>query len=116
MEHLGHYKEAVQLFEAVVGDAFDHEAYREAFLDLLDLFSVHIRQAATDRAVAVCRLAIERLDFFGLGHEQLRTVWVALREAATRRAIRLEALAEVQQFLKLHWKTPAAKVPRFTSK
>ncbi len=113
LERLGHYKEAVQLFEAVVGDAFDHEAYREAFLDLLYLFGAHLRQGATERAVAVCRLAIERLDLFGLGHEQLRTVWVELSDAAMRRVIRLDALIEVRQFLKTHWKTPAERTPRF---
>jgi tetratricopeptide (TPR) repeat protein len=114
LEHLGHNKEAVQLFEAVIADAFDHEAYREAFLDLLYLFSVHVRQGATEKAVSLCRLAIERLDFFGLGHEQLRTVWKDLMDAATGRAIRIEALAEVRQFLKAHWITPAAKAPRFS--
>jgi tetratricopeptide (TPR) repeat protein len=114
LEHLGHYKEAVQLFEAVIADAFDQEAYREAFLDLLYLFSVHVRQGATERAVALCRQAIERLDLFGLGHEQLRTVWNELMNAATRQAVRLEALAEVRQFLKIHWKTPAARAPRFS--
>jgi tetratricopeptide (TPR) repeat protein len=114
LEHLGHYKEAAQLFEAVIADAFDHEAYREAFLDLLYLFSVHVRQGATERAVALCRQAIEQLDFFGLGHEQLRTVWNELMHAAARQAVRLEALAEVRQFLKIHWKTPAARVPRFS--
>jgi tetratricopeptide (TPR) repeat protein len=114
LEQLGHDKEAIQLFEAVVADAFDHEAYREAFLDLLYLFSVHLRQGAPDRAVAVCRLAIERLDFFGLGHEQLRAVWAKLGEAAVGRSIAVEGLAEVRQFLKAHWKIPAAKAPRFT--
>lgn len=114
LEHLGHYKEAVQLFEAVVADAFDHEAYREAFLDLLYLFSVHLRQGAPDRAVAVCRLAIDRLDFLGLGHEQLHAVWAQLREAAVGQSIAPEGLAEVRQFLKAHWKIPAAKAPRFS--
>jgi tetratricopeptide (TPR) repeat protein len=114
LEHLGHPKEAVQLFEAVIAEAFDHEAYREAFLDLLYLFSVHIRHGATQRAVALCRLAIDRLNFFGLGHEQLRTVWKELMDAAGRQAIRLEALAEVREFLEVHWEKPAAKAPGFS--
>jgi tetratricopeptide (TPR) repeat protein len=114
LEHLDHYKEAVQLFEAVIADAFDKEAYREAFLDLLYLFSVHIRQGATERAVALCHLAIDRLDFFGLGHEQMRAVWKELMDAAMRQAISLESLAEVREFLKAHWKTPAARAPKFS--
>jgi hypothetical protein len=97
----------------VVADAFEHEAYREAFLDLLYLFGLHIRQGATESAVALSRLAIDRLNLLDLGHEQLRTVWMQLGEAAMRRAIRLESLAEVRQFLKAHWKIPAATPPRF---
>lgn len=114
LEYLGYYKEAVQLFEAVIAESFDQEAYREAFLDLLYLFSVHIRQGGTEKAAAICRLAIERLDFFGLGHEQLRTVWMELGDAAMRRAISLESLAEVRDFLRVHWKNPAAKAPRLS--
>src|SRR6185436_1529522 len=114
LEHLDHPKEAVQLFEAVIADAFDHEAYREAFLDLLYLFSLHLRQGATEKAVTLCHLAIDRLDLFGLGHEQLREVWMELREAAKRHAVTLESLAEVREFLQVHWKYPAAKAPRFS--
>lgn len=106
-------KEAVQHFEAVVADAFEHEAYREAFLDLLYLFGLHIRQGATESAVALSRLAVDRLNLIDLGHEQLRTVWMELMDTATRRAIRLETLAEVREFLKAHWKIPAATPPRF---
>jgi tetratricopeptide (TPR) repeat protein len=114
LEHLGHIKEAVQLFEAVIADAFDHEAYREAFLDLLYLFSVHVRQGATQKAVALCRFALAQLDLYDVGHEQLRTMWRELMDAAGRRAIHLEALAEVRGFLEMHWKKPAAKTPRFS--
>jgi tetratricopeptide (TPR) repeat protein len=116
LEHLDHSKEAVQLFEAVIADAFDHEAHREAFLDLLYLVGVHIRRGATEEAVALCHRAIDRLDFFGLGHEQLRTVWTELRDAAMRQSISHETLAEVREFLKAHWTTPAAKPPSFALK
>lgn len=116
LEHLGHVKEAVQLFEAVIAEAFDEEAHREAFLDLLYVFGVHIRQGATEEAVALCHRAIDRLDLFGLGHEQLRAVWAELRDAATRQAISLETLAEARDFLRVHWATPAAKPPSFSFK
>ena len=111
LEALGHRREAELLFEAAIAEAFEREMYREAFLDILYLFGLHIRHGATERAVALCRMAIERLDLFGVGHEQLRAVWTELGDAATERALRVEALAEVRQFLKLHWKTPAAKTP-----
>jgi tetratricopeptide (TPR) repeat protein len=114
LEALGHVREAEQLFEAVIAEGFEREAYREAFLDILYLFGLHIRQDATEKAVALCRLALARLDLFDVGHEQLRNLWMELRDAAMRRAIHLESLAEVREFLKVHWKTPAAKPPRFS--
>jgi tetratricopeptide (TPR) repeat protein len=114
LEGLGRIKEAEQLFGAVIADAFAHEAYREACLDLLYLFGLHVRTGATEKAVALCRFAIAQLDLYGVGNEQLRAVWMELMDAATRQAISLEALAEAREFLKIHWKKPAAKVPRFS--
>jgi tetratricopeptide (TPR) repeat protein len=115
LDGLGRLKEAEQLFDAVIANAFAHEAYREACLDLLYLFGLHIRTGATEKAVALCRFAIAQLDRYGIGHGQLREVWVELMGAAKRQAIRLEALAEVREFLKVHWKKPAQKAPRFST-
>jgi tetratricopeptide (TPR) repeat protein len=114
LEGLGRIKEAEQLFDAVIANAFAQEAYREAFLDILYLFGLHLRQGAPEKAVALCRFAIAQLDLYDIGHEQLRAVWEELMEAAGRRAIRLEALGEVREFLRAHWKKPAPKVPRFS--
>jgi len=114
LEGLGRFKEAEQLFDGVIAEAFEREAYREAFLDLLYLFGFHIHQGATVKAVALCNFAIAKLELFGIGHEQLRRVWAELREAAQRRAVTLESLAEVRDFLQVHWKYPAAKPPRFS--
>src|SRR5262249_25039525 len=58
LEALGHISEAEQLFDGVIAEAFEREAYREAFLDLLYLFGFHIRQGATEKAVALCNFAI----------------------------------------------------------
>ncbi len=114
LEALGHSAEAEQLFDNVIAEAFEREAYREAFLDLLYLFGFHLRRGATEKAVALCRFAVTQLDLFKLGHEQLRTVWVELMNAAEQHAVTLEALAEVRMFLQVHWKKPAAKAPRFS--
>jgi hypothetical protein len=63
--------------------------------------------------VTLCRFAVAQLDLFEVGHEQLRTVWRELMDAAGRQAIRVEeTLAEVREFLQIHWKKPAAKAPR----
>jgi tetratricopeptide (TPR) repeat protein len=114
LEALGYIGEAEKLFNSVIAEAFDREAYREAFLDILYVFGFHVRSGATEKAVALCRFAIDRLDFFDLGHEQLRTVWRELMDAAGRRAITLQSLAEVRGFLAMHWKKPAPKAPKFS--
>lgn len=114
LEGLRRVKEAEQLFDDVIADAFEHEAYREAFLDILYLFGFHIRQGATEKAVALCDFALTQFDLFSIGHEQLRKVWVELREAAKRHAVTLESLAEVRDFFQAHWKYPAAKAPTFS--
>jgi hypothetical protein len=41
-------------------------------------------------------------------------VWRELMNAAGRRAITLQSLAEVRGFLEMHWKKPAAKAPKFS--
>jgi tetratricopeptide (TPR) repeat protein len=114
LEALGCVREAEKLFKVVIADGFEREAYREAFLDILYLFGLHLRQNATEKAVALCRFALARLDLFEVVNEQLRIVWSELRDAAMRRSFRLESLAEVRQFLKVHWRSPAPKTPRIT--
>jgi tetratricopeptide (TPR) repeat protein len=114
LEALGRPSEAEQLFEAVIADGFERESYRAALLDLFYLFGLHIRQEATEKAVQVCRAALTQLDLLDVGHRQLHTVWAELRDAAMRRAISRESLAEVRLFLTVHWKHPAAKPPRFS--
>lgn len=111
LEGLGHLQEAERLFEGVIADAFEHEAYREAFLDLLYLFGLHIRIGATEKAVALCRFAIAQLDLFEVGHEQLRAVWVELMDAAYRREISQAVLNNIRQYISVHWKHPATNPP-----
>lgn len=96
------------------GRARSVAASQEAFLDILYLFGFHLRRGATEKAVALCRFAIAQLDLYGVGHEQLRAVWKELVDAAQRRDITLESLAEAREFFKVHWKKPAAKVPHFS--
>jgi tetratricopeptide (TPR) repeat protein len=112
LEGLGHLREAERLFEAAIADAFSHEAYREALLDLLYLFELHVRAGATEKAAALCGTAVAQLDRFDIGHEQLRAVWLELMDAARRQAVRFESVAKVRTFLEVHWKRPSAAVPR----
>jgi hypothetical protein len=61
----------------------------------------------------VCRFAIAQLNLYDVGHEQIWTVWVDLRDVANRQALRLEALAEIREFLQVHWK-PCGQGPSFS--
>jgi tetratricopeptide (TPR) repeat protein len=114
LEALGHVRQAERLFDGVIADAFEHEAYREGFLDLLYLFSFHVRLGAAQKAMTLCRFALAQLQRFEIGHEQLRAVWMELSEATSKRAVTLEALAEVREYLLAHWRAPAAKTPKFS--
>ena len=111
LEALGHAAEAEQLFESVIAEAFEREAYREAFLDILYLFGFHLRRGATEKAVALGRFAVAQLDRFEVGHEQLRAVWMELTVAARRQMIRQEVIASVRQYMSAHWKHPARTPP-----
>lgn len=110
LEALGRTQESERLFEGVIADAFEHEAYREAFLDLLYLFGHYVRRGAAEKAVAACRLAITRMDLFDLGHEPLRRLWVELLEAAKRQAVSPGALAVARDLLQAHWRSPTAAI------
>jgi tetratricopeptide (TPR) repeat protein len=111
LEALGEIEDAERLFSRVIAEAFECEAYREAFLDILYLFGFHLRQREEEKAVALCRFANAQLDLFGIGHEQLRTVWTELMDAARRRPIGREVLAEVRRYIRAHWKLPARTPP-----
>jgi hypothetical protein len=110
LEGLGYFKEAECLFQTAITDAFEREAYREGCLDLLYLYGLHIRMGETEKAMALCRYAVTKLDLFRVGHEQLRTVWLDLMTAA-RCSIHFESLAEVRVYFEVHWKKPAARTP-----
>jgi hypothetical protein len=112
-----------QLVEAARGEGLDERMLRAA----REFLRVHWKHAApagpllgsAGERVAVPQSSpaltadpvlveplLARALLTGLRHEKRR-------EQHMRRAISLETLAEVRQFLKAHWKTPAAKPPRF---
>jgi tetratricopeptide (TPR) repeat protein len=111
LEALGDIENAERLFRRVIAEAFEREAYQEAFLDIVYLFGFHLRQGETEKAVELCRFAIAQLDLFGIGHEQLRTVWTDLMDAARRRTTGQETLAKVRKYIRAHWKQPARTPP-----
>ncbi|HEY2292930.1 MAG TPA: hypothetical protein VGM86_19680 [Thermoanaerobaculia bacterium] len=115
LEGLGRTKEAEKLLEEMIAEGLEREWYKDAFLDFLYLFGFHIRAGATEKAVAVCQRALAQLDLLELGHDQFRTVWTQLRDAAGRKALTSQSLAMARSYLRVHWKHPAAKAPIFTS-
>ncbi len=111
LEALGEIEDAERLFRWVIAQAFEREAYQEAFLDIVYLFGFHLRQGETEKTVELCRFAIAQLDLFGIGHEQFRVVWTELMDAARRRTTGQEALGTVRKYIRAHWKSPARTPP-----
>jgi tetratricopeptide (TPR) repeat protein len=111
LEALGHTKEAERLFEEVIAEGLEREWYKDAFLDFLYLFGFHIRAGSTEKAIEVCQRALAQLDLLELGHDQLRDVWIQLRDAAGRQELTRQSLATARSYLRVHWKHPAAKAP-----
>jgi tetratricopeptide (TPR) repeat protein len=114
-EALGRAKEAERLFEEVIAEGLEREWYKDAFLDFFYLFGFHIRAGAAEKAVQVSQRALAQLDLLDLGHDQLRTVWMQLRDAAGRQALTRQSLAMARDYLRVYWKHPAPTAPVFTS-
>jgi tetratricopeptide (TPR) repeat protein len=54
LEAIGKIEDAERLFSRVIAEAFEREAYREAFLDILYLFGFHLRQGASRSLSWIC--------------------------------------------------------------
>jgi tetratricopeptide (TPR) repeat protein len=85
--------------------------YKDAFLDLLYLYGLHSSNGELEKAARVCRRALTDSALSGVAHEQLRTLWTQLLEAAQHRAIGQDLLRDIRQYLSVHWKHPAATPP-----
>ena len=64
-----------------------------------------------EKAARVCRRALTDSSLSAVAHEQLRTLWTELLEAAQRQAISQELLKDLRRYLSAHWKHPAATPP-----
>jgi|SRR5215210_1188972 len=108
---LGFQQQAERLFEEVVDRDIEHELYKDAFLDLLYLYDRSVKAGDLDKAARVCRRALTDGTLAAVAHDQLRTLWTQLLDAAQHQAISQELLRELRQYLSLHWKHPAATPP-----
>ncbi|HYH46235.1 MAG TPA: hypothetical protein VEG34_11170 [Thermoanaerobaculia bacterium] len=111
LDALGHKQQAERLFNVVVESDIEHELYKDAFLDLLYLYGLHMKAGDLEKAARVCQRALGDATLSEIAHEQLRTLWTQLLEAAQRQAIGQEILGELRRYLSAHWKHPAATPP-----
>jgi tetratricopeptide (TPR) repeat protein len=111
LDALGLKSQAVRLFDEVVDRDIEHDLYKDAFLDLLYLYGHHLKAGNLDKAVRVCRRALTEPTLAAVAHEQLRTLWTQLLEAAQRQALSQELLSDLRLYLSAHWKHPAATPP-----
>lgn len=92
LDALGHKQQAERLFNVVVESDIEHELYKDAFLDLLYIYGLHMKAGDLEKAAHVCRRALTDATLSEVAHEQLRTLWTQLLEAAQRQAIGQEIL------------------------
>lgn len=111
LDALGFRSQAERLFEEVVNGDIEHELYKDAFLDLLYLYEVHMKSGDLEKAARVCRRALTDSALSEIAHEQLRDLWTQLLAAAQRQALGQDLLRELRRYLSVHWKHPAAAPP-----
>jgi tetratricopeptide (TPR) repeat protein len=111
LDALGLKPQAERLFDEVVDGDIEHELYKDAFLDLLYLYGVHMEAGNLEKAARVCRRALTDSALVAIAHDQLRTLWTQLLEAAQRQAIGQDLLRDLRRYLSVHWKHPAAQAP-----
>ncbi len=111
LDALGLKSQAARLFDEVVERDIEHDLYKDAFLDLLYLYGHHMKAGDLEKAARVCRRALTDPILAAVAHEQLRTLWTQLLEAAQRQALSQDLLRDLRRYLSVHWKHPAATPP-----
>jgi hypothetical protein len=90
------------------------ELYKDAFLDLLFLFNLHVKEGDLDKAVFICRRALEEAELAAFSHEQIRGVWQFLMERV--QSVEQDLIRGVRAYMAVHWRHPANQVPLFAQK
>ncbi len=107
----GYRKEAERVFRDVVTADLELSLYKDAFLDLLYVFSMHVREGELQKARAICERALTQPDLAEFSHEQMRAVWMLLRDNVQRLVVATDLLGEVRRYLAVHWRRPASETP-----
>jgi tetratricopeptide (TPR) repeat protein len=111
LDALGHKPQAERLFHEVIDRDIEHDLYKDAFLDLLYLYGHHVKAGDLEKAAAVCRRALTDPSLSAVAHEEIRTLWGQLLEAARHQAISQDLLRELRRYVSVHWKHPAGSPP-----
>lgn len=109
----GYQKEAERMFRGVVTADLELSLYKDAFLDLLYVYGMHVREGELQKATAICDLALTQPELAEVSHEQLRAVWTLLRENVQRLAVATDLLGDVRKYVAAHWRRPASDAPLF---
>ncbi|MFY9821267.1 MAG: hypothetical protein WAM82_07785 [Thermoanaerobaculia bacterium] len=92
----GYRKEAERLHSEVVTADLEASLYKDAFLDLLYAFGVHVREAELDKAASICYRALSEVELAAFSHEQIKFIWTLLLEKVQRKAIDLDLIKKVR--------------------
>src|SRR4051812_44513498 len=115
LEALGHMQEAEALFDEVVTGDLEHGFYKDALLDLLYVFEFHVRLGSPERAAEASLRTLGEMDrHASVVHEQLRSVFARLTEAAHGQSLDERMLGQARAYLRAHWKHPTPSEPAFT--
>lgn len=114
LEALGRKSQAERLLDEVVDKDIENDLYKDAFLDLLYLYGVHMKSGNLDKAERACRRALTDISLAAVMHDQMRDLWTRLLETTRHAAISQDLLTGLRQYLEAHWRHPAAAPPTFS--
>jgi len=103
----GFRKEAERLHSDVVTADLEASLYKDAFLDLLYAFGVHVREEELDKAASICQRALSEVELAAFSHEQIKAIWTLLLEKVHRRTIELDLIKRARGYMAVHWRHPS---------
>ncbi len=120
LESLGQLKRAEKIFYEVIAGDLEHGLVKDLFLDLVYLFGAYLRYGDAAGALSVCRRAVQELSLLededGSGktaREQMQAVWLKLQAGIQDGTVNAGAVTVMREYIKAHWRTPAAELPSF---
>jgi tetratricopeptide (TPR) repeat protein len=108
---VGYLREAERLHSEVVAADLRAALYKDAFLDLLFQFNLHVREGALEKAASICRRALGEVELAAVSHEQIRRVWEFLLERV--QSVEEDVIKRARAYMAAHWRHPASQLPAF---